>query len=73
MVGKVTWNRDVAIVDRLAASRLQARNQLSLSIGLRIVFIAGQQGARTERNAQNVISACAAVYGCLSEAVGWGQ
>ena len=47
MMRKIAWDRDVAIVDRLAADRLQARHKLYLPIGLGIIFISGQQRART--------------------------
>ena len=47
MMRKIARNRDVAIINRLAADRLQARHKLYLPIGLGIIFIAGQQRART--------------------------
>ena len=43
MMGKITRNRDVAVVDRLTAKCSQARKQLSLPIGLGIIFIAREQ------------------------------
>ena len=40
MMRKVARNCDVAIVDRLAASPLQAREQLNIPIGLGVILIA---------------------------------
>ena len=40
---KKAGNGDIAVIDRFAADRLQAREQLNLPVGLGVVFIAGEQ------------------------------
>jgi hypothetical protein len=42
-MGKIAGNRDVAIVDRIAANCLKAREELSIAVGLSVVFIARDQ------------------------------
>ena len=61
MMGKITRNRDVTIIDRLTADSLEARKKLNLPVGLGVLFIAGEQGACAERDAQNAIGECTVV------------
>jgi hypothetical protein len=42
-MGKIAGNHDVTVIDRFAASRLQARQQLDIAIGLSVIFTPGVQ------------------------------
>jgi hypothetical protein len=40
---EIAWDRDIAIVNRLAAHRFKALEQLNFPVGLGVVFIPREQ------------------------------
>ena len=57
MMGKITGNRDVTVIERFTAGCLQACEHSHIAIGLGVVFVAGIQGAGAEGHSQDVIGA----------------
>ena len=55
MVRKITCNYNIAVIDRTTASRPQSREEFSVAVRLRVIFIAWNQRAGAQRNAENMI------------------
>ena len=54
---KVAGDCDISLIERSTAVCLQSLEQVRITIGLSIVFIAGIQRAASVRNSQNVVCA----------------
>lgn len=57
VMGQIAGNRHVPLVDGRASGRRQSCQQMSFTIGLRVVFVARVQRAGAERDSQDVIRA----------------